>query len=54
MGTIQVKRGLSANLPSSTAIGELLYTTDTKCFYLGNGVGNALTKFENATQLATS
>jgi len=53
MGTIQVKRGLSANLPSSTATGELLYTTDTKCFYLGNGVGNALTKFENGTQLAT-
>lgn len=52
MGTIQVKRGLSANLPSSVAEGELLYTTDTKCFYVGNGAGTALTKFENATQLA--
>jgi len=52
MGTIQVKRGLAANLPVSTALGELLFTTDTKCFYLGNGVGNALTRFENAVQLA--
>ncbi len=52
MGTIQIKRGLSANLPSSAAIGELLFTTDTKCFYIGNGTGTALTRFENATQLA--
>lgn len=52
MGTIQVKRGLETNLPSSAAAGELLYTTDTKYFYVGNGVGSALTKFENATQLA--
>lgn len=52
MGTIQIKRGLSTNLPSSAAIGELLFTTDTKCFYIGNGTGTALTKFENATQLA--
>jgi hypothetical protein len=52
MGKIQIKRGLSANLPSAAADGELLYTTDTKCFYLGNGTGSALTKFENATQLA--
>lgn len=52
MGTIQIKRGLSANLPSSAALGELLFTTDTKCFYVGNGTGTALTKFENATQLA--
>lgn len=51
MGTIQVKRGLAANLPASAALGELLFTTDTKCFYLGNGTGNALTKFENAVQL---
>lgn len=52
MGIIQVKRGLAANLPSSAEQGELLYTTDTKCFYVGNGVGTALTKFENAAQLA--
>lgn len=52
MGIIQVRRGLSADLPSSAEQGELLYTTDTKCFYVGNGTGTALTKFENATQLA--
>jgi hypothetical protein len=52
MGTIQIKRGLSVNLPTSTALGELLFTTDTKCFYIVNGTGVALTKFENATQLA--
>jgi len=52
MGTIQIKRGVSTNLPSSAAVGELLYTVDTKCFYLGNGIGTALTKFENALQLA--
>ncbi|HSA05698.1 MAG TPA: hypothetical protein P5556_00805 [Candidatus Gastranaerophilales bacterium] len=52
MGTIQIKRGLSANLPTSAASGEVLFTTDTKCFYVGNGIGTALTKFENATQLA--
>ncbi len=52
MGTIQIKRGLSANLPSSAAVGELLFTTDTKCFYVGNGTDTALSKFENATQLA--
>lgn len=52
MGTIQIKRGLSANLPTSAAAGELLFTTDTKCFYVGNGTGVALSKFENATQLA--
>jgi hypothetical protein len=52
MGTIQIKRGLSTNLPTSAAAGELLFTTDTKCFYVGNGASVALTKFENATQLA--
>lgn len=51
MGTIQIKRGLSANLPSSGAVGEILFTTDTKCFYIGNGQGQALSKFENANQL---
>ncbi|HSA05866.1 MAG TPA: hypothetical protein P5556_01650 [Candidatus Gastranaerophilales bacterium] len=51
MGTIQIKRGLSTNLPTSAAAGELLFTTDTKCFYLGNGLGLGLTKFENSVQL---
>lgn len=52
MGTIQIKRGLAANLPVEAASGELLFTTDTKKFYIGNGTGNPLTEFENAIQLA--
>lgn len=53
MGTIQIKRGLSANLPTSALNGELLFTTDTKKFYVGNGTGNALTEFKNATELTS-
>lgn len=53
MGTIQIKRGLAADLPTSASAGELLFTIDTKKFYVGNGIGNALTSFENSTQLAT-
>lgn len=30
MGTIQIKRGLKANLPSEAVIGALLYTIDEK------------------------
>ena len=51
MGTIQIKRGLSTKLPSSAAVGELLYTTDTKRFYVGNGEGVALTEFANYAEL---
>lgn len=53
MGLIQIKRGLSTNLPTSANNGELLFTTDTKKFYVGNGTGNALTEFKNATELTT-
>lgn len=52
MGTIQIKRGLKANLPSEAAIGALLYTIDEKKFYIGNGEGKALTEFTNSQQLA--
>lgn len=52
MGTLQIRRGLAENLPVEAAIGELLFTTDTKKFYVGNGEGNALTEFNNAAQLA--
>jgi hypothetical protein len=51
MGTIQIKRGLSENLPSEAPMGALLFTTDTKKLYIGNGEGRALTVFENITQL---
>ena len=52
MGTIQIKRGLSQNLPSSAAIAEILYTIDTRKFYIGNGENTPLTEFANANQLA--
>lgn len=52
MGLLQIKRGLAENLPVEAEAGELLYTTDTKKFYVGNGAGNALTEFNNAAQLA--
>ena len=51
MGTIQVKRGLSENLPSEAPVGALLFTIDTKKLYIGNGEGKALTAFENTNQL---
>lgn len=51
MGTIQIKRGLSTNLPQSALAGEVLYTTDTKRFYVGNGTGVALTEFANYAEL---
>ena len=52
MGKLQIKRGLAENLPIEAESGELLFTTDTKKFYIGNGTGNALTEFANAAQLA--
>lgn len=52
MGTLQIRRGLAENLPVEAAAGELLFTTDTKKFYIGNGEDNALTEFNNAAQLA--
>lgn len=36
---IQVKRGLDASLPSSFAMGEPAFTTDTFRFFLGTGTG---------------
>ena len=42
--TIQVKRGLAANLPSEAAAGELLWTTDGGDLYVGAGTGNTLKK----------
>ncbi len=35
--TLQIKRGLSADLPSSAPQGELYYATDTNILYIGTG-----------------
>jgi len=51
MGKLQIKRGLAENLPSEAEGGELLFTTDTKKLYIGNGIGNALAEFTNTAQL---
>jgi hypothetical protein len=37
--TIQLKRGLKANLPASAAAGEALVTTDTHEMSIGTGAG---------------
>ena len=37
MATIQVKRGLLANLPASAAAGEPVYTTDDQVLHFGTG-----------------
>jgi len=42
--TIQVKRGLSADLPADAPSGELLFATDTQELWIGKGAGNALVK----------
>lgn len=41
LSTMQIKRGLKANLPT-LLIGELAYCTDTKEFYVGTAEGNVL------------
>jgi len=42
--TIQLKRGLKANLASATTLlaGEPAYTTDTRELFVGDGAGNAI------------
>ncbi|SRR6266568_73704 len=37
MATLQVKRGLIANLPASGAAGEPIYTTDDQILHFGTG-----------------
>ena len=53
MGTIKIKRGLSTNLPAHAEIAEVLYTTDTKRFYIGNGDEQGLTEFYNFADVLT-
>jgi hypothetical protein len=40
---IQLRRGTKASLPSVANAGELMYTTDTKEIFVGNGNGNGVT-----------
>lgn len=51
MGKIQIKRGLTKNLPQNAAIAELLYTSDDKKLFIGNGENADLTEFKNANQI---
>jgi len=51
MGKIQIKRGLAKNLPQSASIAELLYTSDDKRLFIGNGDNADLTEFKNANQI---
>lgn len=42
MATLQIKRGLRANLPASAANGELILTTDDQQLSVGNVAGNGV------------
>lgn len=42
MATIQIKRGLRANIPSTAANGELILTTDDQQLSVGNTAGTAV------------
>jgi hypothetical protein len=42
MATLQIKRGLRANIPSSAANGELILTTDDQQLSVGNAAGTAV------------
>ena len=55
MPTIQIKRGLKANLPATAAAGELLVTTDTHEITIGTGTSTSPLKIDaaNVTNLPT-
>lgn len=42
MPTIQIRRGLRANIPSTAANGELILTTDDQQLSVGNVAGNGV------------
>lgn len=42
MPTIQIKRGLRANIPAAAANGELILTTDDQQLSVGNTAGTAV------------
>jgi hypothetical protein len=49
--TIQLKRGLKANIPASASAAEPLVTTDTHEMYLGTGGGLSPLKVDYANVL---
>jgi len=49
--TIQVRRGLAANLPAPLEAGELGFTTDTHLVYIGDGTSNYEVITVNSTAL---
>jgi hypothetical protein len=47
--TIQIRRGLKSELPSSAAVGEPLFCTDTNELFIGAGLGNPLVSLSSGT-----
>ena len=56
MATIQLKRGLNANKPSTAAAGEPIWTTDTQNLSFGTGSSVVPLKIDaaNVTNLQTA
>ena len=52
--TLQLKRGLKANLPSEALAGTPLVTLDTSELFIGNGIGQPLLKISDIVVAATS
>lgn len=50
--TLQIKRGLTANLPASAPVGELYYATDTNILYIGTGT--SVVELNNGVNLTVS
>lgn len=53
MSTIQIKRGLRANIPATAANGELILTTDDQQLSVGNVAGNAVVPIKIAAANVT-
>lgn len=53
MATIQIKRGLRANIPATAANGELILTTDDQQLSVGNVAGNAVVPIKMAAANVT-
>jgi len=53
MSTIQIKRGLRANIPATALNGELILTTDDQQLSVGNVAGNAVVPIKIAAANVT-